>query len=529
MNLKALVCQYDGCKLILEHPVTLPCGYSLCKNHLDQFNHKFECFFCKKEHQIPDDGFAINHTFNMIIDSYFDMDSLRKQIKYSFNKLNEILYEYENINPECYIYDYIRDIINKVDLHREQLIKDIHERSDKIINQLQEKEQLCQANAIKLEKINLKELKTTDLSLWKHSYRTIDSKKEELNDLLAKMNDKLTLVRNESIKFKNNLLQNETIFFKKADTIGSFGDLSFYLNKTDTLSKNCGELIKSFDKHSGCITSIQVDEKSNKLISGSENGTIKIFNLETGECLKTLKENQLSVILLLPNDRFISSSLDARFNMWNLNSYKCLFNYRFQTASVSSFCLISDNEIACGCQDGYIRIVSLDDMMSTKIKKIKAHDYSIRQLLLFNKTNLISCSRDKIIKILHLERIAFMELKGHSDIVNYIEITSDGLLLSCSQDKTVKLWQIETGKLIKSIQFEHPVKFVKKLNQDLIAIVFANNNNIDNLLIYDLTKMQAIKTITIDSSFISRLHLLTNGNLLTGSDDGEVKLWKIFD
>jgi WD40 repeat protein len=57
-----------------------------------------------------------------------------------------------------------------------------------------------------------------------------------------------------------------------------------------------------------------------------------------------------------------------------------------------SLCLILDNQIACGCSDGTIKIWDL--VSRTKIKSFKAHEKWISCLLLVDKTKLISCSWD---------------------------------------------------------------------------------------------------------------------------------------
>ena len=55
-DVEGLVCEYEGCNMIYENPVTLLCGNSLCRQHLDNKhddNEKFQCPFCLNEHQIP--------------------------------------------------------------------------------------------------------------------------------------------------------------------------------------------------------------------------------------------------------------------------------------------------------------------------------------------------------------------------------------------------------------------------------------------------------------------------------------------
>ena len=74
---------------------------------------------------------------------------------------------------------------------------------------------------------------------------------------------------------------NEAIYFEIYEKSSSFGKLSFYSNKINTLSKNCGQLIISYEGHSERIYSMQWDQKLNELITASQDKTMKMWNFET--------------------------------------------------------------------------------------------------------------------------------------------------------------------------------------------------------------------------------------------------------
>ena len=192
-----------------------------------------------------------------------------------------------------------------------------------------------------------------------------------------------------------------------------------------------------------------------------------------------------------------------------------------------SLCLLPNNQIACGCWNGSIEIWDLISL--TKINSFKAHDGRIGYLLLVDKTKLISCSGyyDKDIKIWNLENFdCIKELRYHSDYVCYLELTSDGNLLSfLFDDETVKLWQIETGEMLDIIYFKDPVYCVKILNEHLLAVGFEDGK----IHIYNFKNKKIVITIPAHHLAVWKLLLLKNGCLLSLSDDGEVKLWKILD
>ena len=89
MNVKSILC--DECELIMNHPITIPCGKTICQHHLDEFDEKFACILCNKEHQIPQDGFATDSKLTLKIDSYFKMNTLRNKLKKSYHNLNQII------------------------------------------------------------------------------------------------------------------------------------------------------------------------------------------------------------------------------------------------------------------------------------------------------------------------------------------------------------------------------------------------------------------------------------------------------
>jgi hypothetical protein len=54
------------CKKILESPVFLPCGESVCKSHVDGKTQIF-CISCEDDHSIPNSGLTSNKKLEKII------------------------------------------------------------------------------------------------------------------------------------------------------------------------------------------------------------------------------------------------------------------------------------------------------------------------------------------------------------------------------------------------------------------------------------------------------------------------------
>jgi WD40 repeat protein len=520
---QSIICKFKNCNLIYENPIILPCGKTLCKCHLDKFKEKFECCLCFNEHEIPEEGYVINESIRKKIDNYLQLNPIRKMIKESFDNLSLSFEDYDKFDSDSYIYDYFRKIVNEVDLHREELIQEINKRSDEIISQLKEKEEKCKSNLNEIKKYNFDQLKQ-DLPDFKKKFRNPILNLNELRDLSFKLSNYVQNVQNLVQKYKNKLLSNKSIEFKQIEKSILFGQLNIkYFD-----APNVANLLKCFNQHTELITSICVTEDSKKLISSSKDTTIKIWDIETGECLKTLDDHKKSVncIISIPNNKFISGSWDKTIKMWDLYSYKCTKTLR-NKESVFSLCLMPENKIACGSRDGSIYILDLD-ASNSELKSIRAFENWITYLKLVDNSKLIVGSNDKKIKIFYLKNLHYKELHGHLNSILYYDFSMDGYFLSCSKDQTVIVWEIESGKILKLLKFDHPVCCAKKLKDDLIVVGLRNGE----IQIYDLNNMELIiniKTHSYYEFFINQLEILPNGNLLSASSGGEIKLWKIVE
>ena len=78
--------------------------------------------------------------------------------------------------------------------------------------------------------------------------------------------------------------------------------------------------------------------------------------------------------------------------------------------------------------------------------------------------------------------------------------------------------------MLKSIQLDCSVNCIKTLNEDLIAAALFNGQ----IVIYDLNKMKIVKIISGHTKLVKTLNLLSNGDLFSLSNNGDIKLFKLF-
>ena len=97
--------------------------------------------------------------------------------------------------------------------------------------------------------------------------------------------------------------------------------------------------LKTLEGHSDGVASVAYSPDGTKIISGSDDYTIKIWDANTGQCLKTLEGHSLfvnSVAYSPDGTKIISGSDDNTIKIWDANTGECLKTFEGHSESVNS-------------------------------------------------------------------------------------------------------------------------------------------------------------------------------------------------
>jgi WD40 repeat protein len=90
-------------------------------------------------------------------------------------------------------------------------------------------------------------------------------------------------------------------------------------------------------------------DKHSFLISGSEDKSLKVWNMSTYECYKTIVQDIMTVsLLLLPNGYFATSFEDETMTIWNVKGFESINHIKSKEhQGIASMILLNDNRIVC--------------------------------------------------------------------------------------------------------------------------------------------------------------------------------------
>ena len=530
MNEYFFICKYESCHKYFDKPVKLPCGHSVCQHHVPTFDenenkiNKFKCNSCRKEHEIPDDGFPLNAALYKNISLNQHLIGRHKEVKKRFDQLEEMVHEFKSkglSDQDNYVYEFCSTIRNQVDLHREELIAEIQKNSDKIINQLDEFEKECKSNKENIDQIDLDDFKIKEIN---DILRKSKLNKDELEQTIERIDSTIYDFQHKIESFKNKLKLNKAIYFKPSFD-KSFGQLIIDETKTPT----CSLTLKN--AHEKSISSLCIYDKKDQFITGSFDGKIKIWkslNDET-KCEQVLDahEKQITSMILVPNKPIlISASRDSIIKFWNLKTNTCLKTIK-ENSPTSCLCIVPiDKMLIVGT---YAKYISMYDLISfERIYSFTAHTEYVNCLKTVNEYLFASGSKDKLIKIWNGKHLV-QTLKGHDNVINCLEVKDSNennkdLLLSGSTDRTIRVWIIQTGECINKFDF---------FNESILSIKFITNNfiaigtakDLYNLKIYDFKNKAITSEIKGHNSNINGIDLFKNNIFISCSSDGTIKQW----
>jgi WD40 repeat protein len=195
----------------------------------------------------------------------------------------------------------------------------------------------------------------------------------------------------------------ESSSYVDPDGFGSSKNSVLFENGKYIMVKETNEKsLKTIVGHNGIVYAL-VMTSTGKLASASADKTIKLWDLDTLECLKTITGHEDSVRSLISgknDDQLISGSSDKFIKVWSIENSACLTTLSGHLSSIYALALAESGELCSGSYDNTIRIW---DQESGECKRvIKDKDYCFWTLLISKDGSLISGSADSTIKSLYI-------------------------------------------------------------------------------------------------------------------------------
>ncbi|BGP42296.1 beta transducin [Rhodotorula kratochvilovae] len=284
-----------------------------------------------------------------------------------------------------------------------------------------------------------------------------------------------------------------------------------------------------------------------QLIASASHGSLKLWNVKTTKCVRTMDCGYAICCSFLPGDRHIVvGTKSGELLLYDLSSSALLETFDAHTAPLWSLHVRPDGrglvtgsadkdikfwdfevrEVPAEVEGGAVtRVLTLAHTKTLKMTDdVLAVKYSPDGRLL--AVSLL----DSTVKVFHADTLKFfLSLYGHKLPVLSLDISSDSkLIVTCSADKNIKIWGLDFGDCHRSL-FAH--------DESVMHVAFERGSHLfwsvgkDRMVKYwDGDKFECIQKLAGHSGEVWALAVSHKANfVVSGSHDKSIRIWEKTD
>jgi WD40 repeat protein len=276
------------------------------------------------------------------------------------------------------------------------------------------------------------------------------------------------------------------------------------------------------EHQSGITASLLISNKI--LLTGAYDGTIKEWDISTGDCLHTYSAHESGVysLVLINENVFVSGGWDGLIKVWNCETHECCQVFDEHKNHISDIKPMQKGLIASASYDGTIKVWDVNQHNS--LYTLTGHTNYIFRLATSN--NLLasaSGNTDKSIKLWDINERKCVQTFIVEDALftSALTFTKEDILISGSGSK-LRFWDTKKYECYKEISgFDGGIFSLTSLFDGSIAV-----GSMNKIVLIDPINGKPFNTIFSNSECVSSLLNSTCGFLLRGGNDGIMKIYK---
>ena len=288
-------------------------------------------------------------------------------------------------------------------------------------------------------------------------------------------------------------------------------------------------LVRTLAGHSGEVYGVAVSADGRRAVSASRDGTLKVWDLESGHKPRTLIGHTAGVLCVsvsADGRRAVSGSFDHTLKVWDLEGGYEVFTLTGHRAAVHGVAVSADGRQALSA--GWDHTLRMWDLESHReLRTLSGHSAEVNAVAMSaDARRAVSASSDKTLKVWDLESGDELHiLAGHQSPVNGVAMSADGLrAVSASEDKTLKVWDVESGRELRAmVGHSSPINGVAVSEDGRRAVSSSDGRT---LKVWDVESGHELRTLAGHSHWVLGVAMSADGRrAVSASWDKTLKVW----
>ena len=300
---------------------------------------------------------------------------------------------------------------------------------------------------------------------------------------------------------------------------------------TATLATLPPKLRASIASQGDTVRSVALSADGDRVVSGSDDGTVRVWEAASGECVRELRGHTgwvRSVALSADGGRVVSGSDDGTVRVWEAASGKCVRELRGLTRAVNSVALSADGgRVVSGGTDGTVRV--WDAANSECVRELRGHESQVDSVALSGDGGrIVSCSYDGTVRVWESSSgECVRELRGHAGWVRSVALSADGgRVVSCGDDGTVRVWESSSGECVRELRGHAGRVLSVVLSADGGRVVSGGDDG--TVRVWESSSGECVRELREFTTPVWSVALSADGGrVVSGSHDGAVRVWEV--
>lgn len=291
-------------------------------------------------------------------------------------------------------------------------------------------------------------------------------------------------------------------------------------------------ITQTFQAHDKPITVLSTTHDSQHIITGSADGTLKVWDLNSGDFLRQIPHDQSppTSLVTFPHSQFlVTGNQKGIITIWNSETGEMMRQLHPHDFQITALITMADGQqFVSGAADGTVNVWH---SVSGSLLYTRSHPHKISAMVATHtsKDVIIATNDEDSSTLTRYPLMGSDALQQFSHVptgINGLAITQDGAqFIAGSNEGDIAIWDARTGDHLQTIETHQGSAITTLMPNRRYAIIGTQK---PALTLWNLTNGQCIHTLVEPSDWVTALTISQNGQyILAGCRNGMLNIYEL--